>query len=729
MAYSRRLASPPAPLLPAGPLPAITFPTTPLKVKVEVALAADVTDLPATWGWADATAITYHRDPITIERGRQDQASLADTAGLTMTGDNRDGHWSTRNPASPWHGLLRKGSPVRVTVEGFPRYTGFFTVLPPRWDASGLDRYAPLEAKGWLYLLGRGAAPERSALRRTTLKALPVQYWPMEDDDNVRTFSVAVGSGQLSASGIMYVGANAPLGSLSLPDFSGGERVDFTGQPGTEASWRLDFWVLIPTALASPVTVASWYTTGTLSQIDLTHDTTTAGLSLGYIGSAGSGFFSSSVEIDDGEWHHIRVQTTPLGSQIFAHLFIDGVSAGSSPALSDTAGYVSHGALNPARVTAFSSFGHLAIFAPYDTPGTADVTDAGLNAYDGELAHVRFLRLAAEEGITARSQAPASVVMGPQPVAKLLDLLRECEAASQGFMYEGTAFDLVLQVPQERENAPPLLELNYGTRGHVAPPLEPTDDDQNAINDIEVQSSAGASARQVEEDPLQELSIPNIGRRDDSQTLNVAVEHVEDLAGWRLRLGTWPGYRYPSIHLNLFAEAGVAAQESREPWLIGAICTADLGFRLKIVDPPADITDTVDVIVEGYSEVLQLYGWSVVANASPYGPYDVRRLAGDSGDFDGVGWWSPDTFTLAADVDTTATSWQVNVEPVLSTDADNYPCPVLIGGEEVTITAVSGAAAPQTATVTRSVNGVVKAHTAGAAVELKHPLVLTFGAS
>ena len=41
-----------------------------------------------------------------------------------------------------------------------------------------------------------------------------------------------------------------------------------------------------------------------------------------------------------------------------------------------------------------------------------------------------------------------------------------------------------------------------------------------------------------------------------------------------------------------------------------------------------------------------------------------------------------------------------------------------VGGERVTVTNITGASSPQTFTVTRSVNGVVKAHTSGTDVRL-----------
>jgi hypothetical protein len=45
----------------------------------------------------------------------------------------------------------------------------------------------------------------------------------------------------------------------------------------------------------------------------------------------------------------------------------------------------------------------------------------------------------------------------------------------------------------------------------------------------------------------------------------------------------------------------------------------------------------------------------------------------------------------------------------------------MIGGERMTVTAVTGSSSPQTLTVTRSVNGVVKSHATGVPVVLADP--------
>lgn len=52
---------------------------------------------------------------------------------------------------------------------------------------------------------------------------------------------------------------------------------------------------------------------------------------------------------------------------------------------------------------------------------------------------------------------------------------------------------------------------------------------------------------------------------------------------------------------------------------------------------------------------------------------------------------------------------------------------VIAGGERMTVTAITGSSSPQTFTVTRAVNGVLKAHDAGEAVELFEPVYYGLG--
>jgi hypothetical protein len=63
---------------------------------------------------------------------------------------------------------------------------------------------------------------------------------------------------------------------------------------------------------------------------------------------------------------------------------------------------------------------------------------------------------------------------------------------------------------------------------------------------------------------------------------------------------------------------------------------------------------------------------------------------------------------------------------VIPADSGQFPFDILVGGEQMTVTAIDDQTSPQVATVTRSVNGVVKSHAAGTAVALAQPMYLSF---
>lgn len=726
-AHSRYIGSPTVPPTPlrrrigtarlsaatATAVPPITFPSTPLRVKVEVALGADLTADPSTWGWTDVTSMVYTRDHLTITRGRPDESTVADASKLEFTADNRGGHWSSRNPNSPWYGLLRKGTPIRVFAEGYPRYAGFISELPPRWDVSGNDRYAPIVAQGLLYRLAQGASPERSALRRTIAAFDPIAYWPLE---LYSLGSALPGQPAVTATSAVSVVAG-PNGSDSVLDFTTGQVVRWTVPSSTETSWRVEFIFNISSTLATFPVLAQWNALGDIEGWQVTAGPAgSGGLGFTYISGGTSHGASSSVAVDDGAWHHVRVDAYMDTGQLFWTVYLDGVAVIGSPALGLTLGCVTVGILNPGAVTVMAGMGHLAVTAPYTAAAGADVASA-TSGYPGELAHVRFGRLCDEEGVPNTTGVTDSQAMGPQGVASLVPLLRDCEASDQGYLYESLDFGFTLQGHQERENQVVALALDYTVDGHVAPPLEPTDDDQQARNDVEVKRDGGSSTRLIEESTGVELSIPNIGRRDESTTLSLNTDdQTYHLAGWRLHIGTYPGYRYPVLSLNLAAG----------PSLISSVCAAGLGFRTTVANPPDDIgPDDPSVIVEGYKETLGPYDWDLQANCSIQGPWEVSVLAADTGDTDPhLGWLDFDTLTLDTAVSSSDVTWLIDAVPVDSTTGDDFPRPMICEGELITVTNCAGSSAPQTWTVTRSVNGIVRSHAAGAPITLAFPFVL-----
>lgn len=727
----------------------MSFPSTPLTVLVEVALGADLTADPATWVFTDVTNVTYTRDPIKIDRGRPDWTSTADTSALTMTANNRNGNWSTRNPAGAWYGQLHIGTPIRISAGGHVRYTGFLSSLPPRWDVSGLDRYAPVQAKGLLYRLGRKTAQKPSALLRFYRGTTALGYWSIEDGvdateirsnlDGGLPLTLAVpadvnlGTVGTSPGSLPFVEVVAVTGDVAYTDKIDPIDLVALGVGATKISVALTFSGLM--AAVPLVTMwnvfrcdsAAFNGPNILIYADVVGGVRTSLAAIDASDGQGGGattYPSTAIDPFDGAAHSIAVTWEQVGSDIHTTLIADGVtysavSTGKTLRGTDSlhlanqaAGGLIGGAVN--NVGSSVGIGHLAVWGS----GTPTDPYQPTIAYDGEQAHTRIVRLCTEEGIPGTSGASESEAMGPQAIDSVLPLLRACEASDQGFIYEDMTFGLTYQSSTERENLAVGLALDYTTTGHVPPPLEPTDDDQFARNDVEVKRDGGSSSHVTEEDPDVELSTVNIGIRDESQTYSLnADSQTPDLASWRLHMGTYPGYRFPTLTLNLAAA----------PSLITSYCAADLAFRTTIAHPPTDIgPETIDIIVEGYSETLGQYDWDVAANCSLNGPWRTLELATDSGDTNpDLGRDDWDTCVLAGSPTTTATSTTVTTTPLISTDADDVPFDIFIGGERITVTACSGSSNPQTLTLTRSVNGVVKAHTAGDVVTLATPLILS----
>jgi hypothetical protein len=344
-----------------------------------------------------------------------------------------------------------------------------------------------------------------------------------------------------------------------------------------------------------------------------------------------------------------------------------------------------------------------------------------LDAHAGEKAGARIERLCDEEGVTFRGlgDLETAVAMGPQSPGKLLDLLRDCATADGGILFEprdllGLAYrsryDLGAQAAR--------LELDYegdhlGSESN--PGIEPVDDDEHLRNDVTAQRPDGGFRRAVlETGALSVLDPPNgVGRYDESLTVNVESDAMlSDQAGWLLHQGTVDEARYPSILLELARPAFVASST-----LARAVEDLDVGDRLTIDNPPAWLPpELIDLIAEGFTEVLAGFTHTITVNCSPGTPW-TRVLRWD----DDEAFYTSDGTTTTEALDTTETGVDVSTPagPVWTHADGNYD--VMIGGERMTVTGVTGAGAAQTLTVTRSVNGVVKTHLTGAEVELFRP--------
>jgi adenosine/AMP kinase len=146
--------------------------------------------------------------------------------------------------------------------------------------------------------------------------------------------------------------------------------------------------------------------------------------------------------------------------------------------------------------------------------------------------------------------------------------------------------------------------------------------------------------------------------------------------------------------------------------LRGQIKSAGVGDWFRITNmKKAFVYDDVNLIIVGYSETIDPFVHSITFNCMPAEPYTVAVYDTARYDADGS--------TLTSNVTSTATSISAtNTTTVWTTDATMFPFDIAVGGERMTVTNITGATTPQTMTVTRSVNGVVKAQTAGTEIVL-----------
>jgi len=308
--------------------------------------------------------------------------------------------------------------------------------------------------------------------------------------------------------------------------------------------------------------------------------------------------------------------------------------------------------------------------------------------------------------------------MGAQRTKSLLDLLRECADSDGGVLYEARAdLALALRTRTSVYNQAPVLALDYTIDGQVAPPLEPVDDDQHLRNSVTVQRDGGSSAGYaLDSGPLSTQTPPDgVGVYDEQVTLSLARDgQALNQAAWRVHLGTWDEARYPTVHVDLAAG----------PDLIPAASAVDIRDRVTIDNlPPWLPPGGADLLVEGYTETLGAYDWDLVFNASPAGPWTVGVLEDPV-----LGRADTDGSELAADIGAADTTITVTVTDgplwITGSASPDFPVDILVGGEVMTVTAISGAASPQTFTVTRGTNGVALAHAAGTGLSLAQPMRL-----
>jgi hypothetical protein len=580
---------------------------------------------------------------------------------------------------------------------------------PVRWgDQAAVDVTAPIVGAGPLRRLSQGQAALRSPMyRQVTQYSNLVGHWPLEDPSGATALTNTTASGTQGTLLNTTLGTDGgPPGALSVAQSGAGSIMTGAFKPASStAGWQFAFSAKLATAAPAAQTEMirwttsngyqwSWYVASGSFRILVTAGGTTL-------------LDSTVLSPDPTNWIQYRTKVSRVGTTVTverAWFTTDGAIAGTTDTFTGTIGYLQTWRQAANTLTQDALWSH--IFGVTTIADDLQSTNAlqSFNGYIHERAGVRAQRLATEEGIPLMfiGTPTNSATMGVQTSSTLLDLFRDCEAADQAVLSEAGA-GLAFRTRRLRYNAPVGMALNFST-GHVSSPPEPTDDDQQLRNQIKLSRTSGSTVTAQDDD-----SIAVNGLYSDELTINVQDDsQLPDQAGWLLHLGTLNELRWPKVTLDL----------ARNPSLIGTWCQMTIGSRITITNPPAAVPGTLDLLIEGWTETLSEYGWTVEINCSPASAWKVAIYDASAYRYDSK------STTLLAGLTKTATS-----ATFVTTDSTEYwsttgvPYDVLISGEQCTVTAITSATGggQQTATLTRAVNGISKALPAAAEVHVATP--------
>lgn len=618
------------------------------------------------------------------------------------------------------------------------RFSGEVAEWPPRWDPSHSDKYVPITANGILRRLGQGNAPVKTGLRDFILRPDNVDalafYVPLEGAEGTKyslnlaplnyylqtrfypwSFTGTVNPVYTYGKdmGASWIGSGMELNATS-------DDAAMIGDPAT-GDQNLAFDMVFQSPSLGVLTIRLEDYSGNWWDLILDTPTNDGTLEVRFhAGDTGTEFGFSVVgpfpELQDTGLHHLRFQLLPDGADTDFTVYLDGVAVKAAT----MAGYLMNGwarfSLFYTRYTGQTvmNIAHIACWANASAaqiPAIADTVAAAFG-YAGETAAERIQRVCDEGGIpvTIIGDPALTTAMGPQFAESRLKQIRDAEATDFGILTESRDdVALLYRTRVSMYAQDPAVTVDYSARV-VAPPFEPTDDDESTRNDVTASRRDGGSFNlALESGPMSVQDPPaGIGQYEDEVTVNVQTDaQLVGAASWWLTLGTLDAARFPSVTFNLGAQ-----EVQDDPALLEAILSLEVGDRLPITNiDAADIPDDVDLIILGSSETITNSSWTITFNCAPGQPYQVAQF--DTARFD-----AQDS-SLTVDHGNSATTLIVQTtRGRWTTNPSAFPFDIYVGGERMTVTNITGATSPQNFTVTRSVNGVVKGHAGGTQVRL-----------
>ncbi len=686
-------------------------------------------------GWQEVADETFVSGAITVQRGQGDEGAALRPSSTRLLLDNFTGKYSIAHPQSPLYGKAGRNTPVRASIDGeVVNATEATSWRPNRSidfvpDPLGLNRRGrgevQLESYGVLNRVNQWTQTVKSPFREF-IEGLPrlVGYWPFEDPQGTLSPENAVPGSVNQTLNFVYGSQKRFAGSGNLADIQdlpASGLPNFLGYNAAGTQGQDDGYQIIFAFSCSPefgdtglVQLMGFQDTFIrnygLSRYDDTQWLVTMtdpnGVGVERFPAIADDFEFSSWTIfvmtvaPDGADFDVTWRYCKEGDTAFTTL--------DSFTYTGDTGKPRLYAASSAPALVGSTYGHFAVIETDDFDFAASDIFAAINAWKGERAADRFTRLCDSRNI------PNSVVgdpedtprMGEQTPGKFSEHLQQIRDTDDGMVYDAkTAVELVYRTRESLYAQTPAVELTYGD--NVAQPFSELVDDLDIHNIVTVTNQDGGYATARLDEGLMSTQAPPDGVGEYEQEVRVSLSELKllpDFASWWLNRGTIEDARFNSVTVDLVAN----------PELTETMSALDIGDRIKV---SGYFPDDADMLIIGYTDKIGSHSRVITLVTVPgevfrVGEYEISR-------------YDSRTSTMNAGVDAYATSITVTFDVLRDAwSTTSEPYDLIIEGERLTVTSmgsVSGSGPwTQTATVTRSVNGVVKALTSGSVVRL-HP--------
>lgn len=717
-------------------------------IAVEVAWGANLAALASSWTWTDITTDVRIGDGINLKHGRADEQENASPASCSFALDNQAGAYSLGGQSPNWPNV-KASTPIRVRIDpddggGYRTvFQGYVDTWRPEWDQSAKVATVKLNASGVLRRIDQFAAPSLSPLRRRlSTETNVVAYWPLDEGPKSQTaFSAFEGFPDLQlAFGAVEFGADTqsfdatPQVAKMKNGYLRGIVPAYTHTGKSQVRMLMGFPDNGTGLVNGGVLFRIWFDSASLDRVDVLWNTGGALSIAGYKPSgAGSGtqVITSGPTAFAANGKDVRMfcEFTQNGTAIDWRVGMQTPASTSGLFTNGTLAASTSGRVTRVDITPDSNADGLLVGGLVVQNDVTSIFDdlRELAAFANEPASTRMARLAAENGIAlimfgdGTSATSITDNLGIQRQATLLQLIREVQQVDGGMIFDGIDQGLRFWMRRAIENQAVDMTVDVAA-AKLGGTLSPVDDDQDRVNRALVTKRNGPTA--IYEDTTGPLGVSAVGAYETSLTIPVFNDYAPaHYAGWLVNLGTYEGYRYPSVELDFAAT----------PSLVGAwlnitpgeyIRLTNVGTLLGAQHPAGDL----HLLVQGYSQTITPYSWTAELNCTPMSPWIVGRLvesngAATTGVDDAHSWrLEADGSTLATAKAAGSTSFSVTVpagKPLWTTNSQDMPLLIDVGGIVVTVTAISGTSSPQTFTVTGST--VTKALAAGLSVNVHDP--------